>query len=85
MDVVIKLMPETYQQLRRHVPAHSPAHDSIEKATRIDHAVEGVLFAGYSIVCSEAQAGLLLEIAREHCAAAVFVIEKALAAARRPS
>ena len=84
MNVVIKISPENYRMLRSHISTDSPAHDAVETATRIEHAVEGVLFAGYNIVCSEAQARIILETARRHCPAAVFEIEKALNAPRRP-
>ena len=82
MNVVIKITPEDYRTLRNHIAANSPAHDAVETASRIEHAVEGVLFAGYNIVCSEAQARIILETARRFCPA-VFEIEKALNASRR--
>jgi hypothetical protein len=84
MNVVVKLTPENYQALRNHISTNSPAHHAVETATRIEHAVEGVLFAGYNIACSEADARIILETARRHCPAAVFEIEKALRAARQP-
>jgi hypothetical protein len=84
MTVVIKITPENYQTLRKHIVPDSPAYDAVETAARIEYAVEGVLFAGYNIVCSEAQARSILDTARRHCPAAVFEIEKALHAPRQP-
>ena len=83
MDILIKIAPESYRKLRDHIPMDSPARDAIEKATPIEHAVEGVLFAGYSIVCSEAQARLLLDFAKQHCPEATSDIAKALTPSAR--
>ena len=82
MEMIIKLSRQTYQRLRDHVPAHSPAHEPIEKAAPIDHSVEGVTFAGYSIACDDEQALVMLDVAKRHCPDAVTEIEKALASAR---
>lgn len=82
MNVVIKITPESYRRLRDHVPNDSAAHEAVETAARIEHAVEGVLFAGYSITCDEAQARLLLDIAKRCCPEVVVEVEKALNAAR---
>ena len=82
MEIFIKIAPRSYNLLRSHIPAESPAHEAIEKASRIDHSVEGVLFAGYTIPCSEAQALLILEIARQNCPEITSDIEKAIRLAR---
>ena len=81
MDVVIKMSPETYRRLRDGIPAASPAREPIEMATPINHSVEGVTFAGYSVGCSAEQARIMREYARRHYPEAVPEIDKALTAA----
>ena len=44
MNKFIKVAPRYYERLRSQIPVESPAREAIDKATRIDHAVEGVLF-----------------------------------------
>lgn len=83
MEIIIKLAPRSYKELRSHIPTRSPAHETIENATRIDHSVEGVLFAGYTLVCDDQQARIIRETAQRYCADAVPDIDKAIAAARR--
>ena len=56
MNKFIKVAPRYYERLRSQIPVESPAREAIDKATRIDHAVEGVLFEGYNIPCDEDQA-----------------------------
>src|SRR6267142_6297276 len=46
MNIFIKVAPRYYERLRGQIPNQSPAREAIDKATRIDHAVEGVLFEG---------------------------------------
>ena len=48
MEIFIKLAPQFYKRLRAEIPAGSAAHVAIEKATPIDHSLDGVLFAGYT-------------------------------------
>jgi hypothetical protein len=50
----------------------------IEKACRLDHSVEGVLFAGYSLLCSEEQLRIILETAKHCCPEIIPDLEKAL-------
>jgi hypothetical protein len=69
--------------LRSQISTESPAREAIDKATRIDHAVEGVLFEGYNIPCDEDQARSLLETAKQYCPEIVRDIEEALKHARR--
>lgn len=78
MEVIIKLSPPTYQRLRAQVRAGSPAYEPVEKAAPIEHSVEGVIFAGYSIACDDNQARALLDIAMRDCPEAAPEIEKAL-------
>jgi hypothetical protein len=78
MDIFIKVAPRQFERLRSQIPTESPAHEAINKATRIDHAVEGVLFEGYSIPCDEDQAHLLLETAKQYYPEIVPNIEEAL-------
>ena len=42
MNKFIKVAPRYYERLRSQIPVESPAREAIDKATRIDHAVEGV-------------------------------------------
>ena len=56
MEIHIKLAPAQYERLRNTYPIDSPIRDVIDNARRVDHAIEGVLFAGYTIVCDEDRA-----------------------------
>ena len=78
MDIFIKVAPRYYEQLRSQIPTESPAREAIDKATRIDHAVEGVLFEGYNIPCDQDQARILLKTAKLHCPEIVRDIQEAL-------
>jgi hypothetical protein len=82
MNKFIKVAPRYYERLRSQIPTESPAREAIDKATRIDHAVEGVLFEGYSIPCDEDQARILLETAKQYCPDIVPDIEEALKLSR---
>jgi hypothetical protein len=83
MDIFIKVAPRYYERLRSQISALSSAREAIDKATRIDHAVEGVLFEGYNIPCNEDQARIIFETAKQHCPEIVPNIEEALRLARR--
>jgi hypothetical protein len=78
MQIFIKIAPREYNRLRAQIPTESAAHEAIEKATRIDHSLEGVLFAGYTIPCNEEQARIILEIARQCCPEIISDIEEAI-------
>ena len=82
MEILIKIAPQAYDRLRRHISTESAAHEAIEKASRIDHAIEGVLFAGYTIACNEEQARIILEIAKQCCTEIIPTIEEAIRLAR---
>jgi hypothetical protein len=82
MNTFIKVAPRYYERLRIQIPAESPAREAIDKATRIEHAVEGVLFEGYNIPCDEDQARILLETAKQYCPEIVRDIEEALGLVR---
>jgi hypothetical protein len=82
MEVFIKVAPRHYEQLRSRIPSESPAHEAIEHATRIDHALAGVLFEGYSIPCNGEQAEIILETAKKHFPEIVSDIEQAMTLAR---
>ena len=82
MEIFIKLAPRAYNRLRSNVPAESAAYEAIERASRIDYSVEGVLFAGYSIPCNEEQAFSLLATAKQNCPEIVPDIEKAITLTR---
>jgi hypothetical protein len=82
MNKFIKVAPRYYERLRSQIPTESPAREAIDKATRIDHAVEGVLFEGYNIPCDEDQARILLETAKQYCPDIVPDIEEALKLSR---
>lgn len=78
MDIFIKVAPRYYERLRSQIPAESRAREAIDKATRIDHAVEGVLFEGYNIPCDEDQARIIFETAKQYCPEIVREIEEVL-------
>ena len=40
------------------MPANSPAREAINKASHIEHALEGIQFEGYAITCNENEAEL---------------------------
>jgi len=82
MDIFIKIAPRPYDRLRRHIPAESAGREAVERASRIDQSVDGVLFAGYSISCNEEQARIILETAKEHCPEIIPDIEQAIKIAR---
>jgi hypothetical protein len=82
MNKFIKVAPRYYERLRSQIPTESTAREAIDKATRIDYAVEGVLFEGYSIPCDEDQARILLETAKQYCPEIVREIEDALRLSR---
>jgi hypothetical protein len=65
------------------VPPESRAQNAISKATPIDHSLDGVQFAGYTIPCNEEQARILLETATQCCPEIVSNIEEAIRVARR--
>jgi hypothetical protein len=46
MQINIKIAAREFHRLREQVPADSVAREAFDKATRIDHSLEGVLFAG---------------------------------------
>jgi hypothetical protein len=78
MEIFIKLASRHYEQLRSGVPSGTSAAEAVERATRIDHSLDGVLFEGYSIPCDERAAHSLLEIARQCCPDAVAKIHEAI-------
>jgi hypothetical protein len=82
MEISIKVSPEDYEKLRAGIPHHSPAREAIDKATWIEHALSGVLFEGYDILCDDEQARVLLATAKRCCPTAVHDIEKAIAFAK---
>jgi hypothetical protein len=53
VEISIKVASREYEQLRTHVPDGSSAREAVERATRIDYSLGGVLFEGYTIVCDE--------------------------------
>ena len=81
MQINIKIATREYHRLRELVPADSVGREAIEKATRIDHSLEGVLFAGYVIPCDEEQARTIREIAAQYCPEVVPAIEAAISLA----
>jgi hypothetical protein len=82
MEVFIKVAPRHYQQLRSQIPSESRAREAIDRATRIDHSLEGLIFEGYSIPCDEEQAEIVLATAKQYCPEIVSEIEHAIAHAR---
>jgi hypothetical protein len=82
MEILIKIPPQAYERLRRDISTDSPAFEAVDKASRIDHSIEGVLFAGYAIACNDVQARILLDKAKQHCPEIIPDIEKAITLAR---
>ena len=82
MEILIKIPPQAYDRLRSHISTESPAREAIDKANRIDHSIEGVLFAGYTIACNEVQARIILDIAKQHCPEIIPDIEEAITLAQ---
>lgn len=78
MEIFIKLASRDYEKLRSRIPDGSPAHEAIERATRIDYSLDGVLFEGYSVPCDLRHARLLIEIATQSCPEIVPKIQEAL-------
>lgn len=78
MEIFIKLPSRDYEQLRERLPAGSSALRAIERATRIEHSLDGVLFEGYTIPCKERDARELLENAAKYCPAVVSKIQQAI-------
>ncbi|TMA12854.1 MAG: hypothetical protein E6J89_03425 [Deltaproteobacteria bacterium] len=83
MELFIKVAPRHYDRLRGRIRSDSPAYQAIDKATRIDHSLEGVLFKGYNILCDEEQARIILEIAKQCCPEIIADIQEAVRLARR--
>jgi hypothetical protein len=79
MELFIKFASRHYERLLAAIPAGSPAHQAIGKATPIEHSVGGVEFEGYTIPCDENQARIILGVARQCCPEIVRDIEEALA------
>ncbi|MEX0803889.1 MAG: hypothetical protein WD688_11315 [Candidatus Binatia bacterium] len=82
MEVFIKIAPQEFSRLRDRISSESPAHEALDKATPINHAIEGVLFEGYNIACDENQARMILEVAKECCPEIIRNIEEAIKLAR---
>ena len=81
MKIFIKVAPRDYSRLRGYIPNESAAYEAIEKATRLDYSLDGVLFAGYSIPCDGEQARIILEIAKRCCPEIISEIEQAMSRA----
>lgn len=77
-EIFIKLATRQYSRLRGHIPAESSAQEALSKATPIDHSLDGVQFAGYTIPCNEEQARIILETAARYCPEIVSDIEEAI-------
>ena len=82
MQIIIKIASPQYYRLRDAIPADSVAREAIEKATRIDHSLEGVLFAGYTISGNEEQAAAIRQIAAQCCPDIIATVEEAIRHAR---
>jgi len=82
VEISIKIASRQYEQLRTHVPNGSSAREAVERATRIDYSLGGVLFEGYTIVCDEDAARGLQETAAHHCPEILPKIQEAVRLAR---
>ena len=85
MEILIKLGSGEYDQLRTHIPEGSSAREAVERATRIDYSVGGVLFEGYTILCDEDVARGLQQTAAHYCPEIVPKIQEAVRLARSGS
>ena len=85
MEILIKLGSGEYDQLRTHIPEGSSAREAVERATRIDYSVGGVLFEGYTILCDEDAARGLQQTAAHYCPEIVSKIQEAVRLARSGS
>ena len=85
MEILIKLGSGEYDQLRTRIPDGSSAREAVERATKIDYSVGGVLFEGYTILCDEAAARGLQETATRYCPEIVSKIEEAVRLAKSGS
>jgi hypothetical protein len=82
VEISIKVGSREYDELRTHVPDGSSAHEAIERATKIDYSVGGVLFEGYTIVCDEDAVRGLQETATHYCPEIVPKIQQEVLRAR---
>jgi hypothetical protein len=82
MQISIKITANDYHRLREHIPGNSSAREAIDKATGIDHSLEGVLFAGYMIPCNDEQAQIIRDIATRYCREIIPAIDQAIKLAR---
>jgi hypothetical protein len=82
VEISIKVASREYEQLRTYVPDGSSAREAVERATKIDYSLGGVLFEGYTIVCDEHAARSLQETAAHHCPEIVPKIQEAVRLAR---
>ena len=82
MEISIKIGSREFDELRTHVPDGSSAREAVERATRIDYSVGGVLFEGYTILCDEDGARGLQETAAHYCPEIVPKIQEAVRLAR---
>jgi hypothetical protein len=85
VEILIKLGSGEYDQLRTHIPEGSSAREAVERATRIDYSVGGVLFEGYTILCDEDAARGLQQTAAHYCPEIVPKIQEAVRLARSGS
>ena len=85
MEISIKVNSQDYQRLRRQMPANSPAREAINKASHIEHALEGIQFEGYTITCNENEAEIILGIAKQCCPDVVPEIKNGVMLARSQS
>lgn len=82
MGIYIKLAPRDYDRLRSLISTESAARQAIDQATRVDHALEGVLFEGYTVPCSEEQGRAIRAVARDSCPELLPTIDQAIHLAR---
>jgi len=82
MQIIIKIAFQQYHRLQNEIAADSVAREAIEKAIRIDHLLEGVLFGGYVISCNEEQACIIRQTATQCCPETIPTIDEAIRLAR---
>ena len=83
MQIIIKIAVQQFHRLQNEIAADSVAREAIDKATRIDHSLEGVVFGGYVISCNKEQACVLRQTAIQCCPESLPAIDEAIKLARR--
>lgn len=77
MDIMIHLVPESWDCLFKHIPNGSGAYAALKNATDLHGSINTPPLE-FVIYCDENDATLLLNTAKSHCPTAVHAIEEAI-------